>query len=238
MLYLSGVQPVVTSGGTLKMTKTISWKIFSETYAFLGNSLLAPMSQTASIGLSVDFWHEFPNFGDATVLRALSDCVQFAKDSSQCTSEGVNMVQKVSVEYTRLFIGPPSPAAPPWETMYHSGTNIGFGEATFQMRSLLREAGLEVKNVNNQYEDHMGIELLYLSELCRRRAELDADGKAHSVDDCESDGRIFVFIESHPLFWVDAFYSRVADAFPSGYYANLIALEAALLRCHTKMLVA
>ena len=39
------------------------------------------------------------------------------------------------------------------------------------MRERLRALGLELCNENNQYEDHVGIELLYLSELCRRASE-------------------------------------------------------------------
>ena len=214
-------------------TASIPWQTLSEAYAFLGNSLLAPMSQTASVGLDPDFWREFPDFDDDDVAKSLAGCVRYAKDASQRVAAGENMVQEVSVEYTHLFVGPPSPFAAPWETMYRSDTNIGFGEATVQMRALLRRAGLELKNENNQYEDHMGIELIYLSVLCRWRAEaLDAP----AADDIASDGAVFTFIETHPMAWVGAFGKRVVAECPGGYFDNVITLVEAILRLHARLL--
>lgn len=59
----------------------------------------------------------------------------------------------------------------PWESFYvQEGVTNGFGEPTFRMRERLRQAALEVSNENNQYADHIGIELLYCSELARRAA--------------------------------------------------------------------
>lgn len=177
------------------MTKElIPWQTLSEAYAFLGNSLLAPMSQTSAVGLDPAFWRAFPDFDDAGVFDAIAGCVRYAEDAVARAEEGGNIVQDASVEYTKLFIGPPSPSAAPWETMYRSDTNIGFGEATFQIKALLKAAGLEVKNENHQYEDHMGIELLYLSELCRRRAAQEAD----AADDAEADPGVGIDATGEP----------------------------------------
>lgn len=52
------------------------------------------------------------------------------------------------------------------------GATVGFDQATFEMRVLLRNAGLEVSIENNQYADHVGIELLYTSALCGTCAQL------------------------------------------------------------------
>lgn len=148
------------------MARDLPWKTFSEAYGFLGNSLLKPMTQTPTIGLDPTFWEAFPTFGDDAVAESVAACASFAQAAGEDDVEGV------AVEYTRLFVGPPSPAAPPWETLYRAeGATVGFGEATFQMRALLRDAGLELSNENHQYEDHMGIELLYLCEMCRRQAD-------------------------------------------------------------------
>ena len=52
------------------------------------------------------------------------------------------------------------------------GATVGFDQATFEMRVLLRNVGLEVSIENNQYADHVGIELLYTSALCGTCAQL------------------------------------------------------------------
>ena len=188
------------------------WQNLADAYAFVGNSLLKPMTQTATVGLDPEFWEAFPSFEDAKARAALAACKAYAV--AACAKDEQQALTDVAVEYTRLFVGPPSPVAPPWETMYCAGgTSVGFGEATFHMRQLLRERGLELSNENHQYEDHMGIELLLLSELCRAQ---DAPA-ARS------------FIAEHPLTWIDAFASKVSEFFPQGYYVALLAHAHALL---------
>ena len=188
------------------MAKEIPWKTLSEAYAFIGNSLLKPMTMTSTVGLDPAFWASF--------RRA---------------EAGEDEPQRVAVEYTKLFVGPPSPAAAPWETMYRGqDVTVGFGQATFEMRELLRAAGLEVRNENNQYEDHMGIELLYLSSQCAR---VDAGAEDAPAPDAVAD-----FIEAHPLSWAEAFRARIAETAAHGYFAPLVGLAQALLVWHVQAL--
>ena len=160
--------------------------------------------------------------------RQVEACACYAEGVAQRTEAGEDGPQRVSVEYTRLFVGPPSPAAPPWETMYRGkDVTVGFGQPTFEMRELLRAAGLEVRNANNQYEDHMGIELLYLSELCRREAM--GKGAAEVAD-------IAAFVERHPLSWIGPFLDRVSEAVPGGYFAGLLLVAQRVLEHHARLL--
>ncbi len=209
------------------MCKNIPWKTLSEAYAFVGNSLLKPMTMTSTIGLDPAFWEAFPAF-DGAVAQAVEVCACYAEEAGRRAEGGEDGQQRASVEYTRLFVGPPSPAAAPWETMYRGkDVTVGFGRATFEMRELLREAGLEVRNANNQYEDHMGIELLYLSELCRREAT--GESATESAD-------IAAFIEQHPLAWIEPFLDRVSEAAPSGYFAGLLLVAQRVLEHHARLL--
>lgn len=212
------------------METDISSKTLSEVYGFIGNSLLKPMSQTLSVGIDPEFWATFPNFGDADVSAAVAGCSRYA---TTVALQPVNeAVERVSVEFTRLFVGPPSPAAPPWETFYRSQeVSSGFGEATFEMRRLLREMGLELSNENRQYEDHIGIELLYLSELCCR-ATLGVDDASASIDMIQ----VASFIREHPLGWAHALRARVQETSPEGYFDNLLALACAALTFHVRVL--
>ena len=262
------------------------WEELAQAYAFIGNSLLKPMTQTDKVGLDPEFWQAFPDFGDAKVRAALRNLACFAKsalaeaenvaatkrtgssaNSDMDSREALNATGaidsgavgadtassvldeaalRVAVEYTHLFVGPPSPAAPPWETMNRcKEATVGFGEATFQMRALLREAGFALSNENRQYEDHLGIELLYLSELCRLHAK-DGEGaggaegseKAESAESAacaggaESAKDVRSFIDEHPLSWVSALHEKVREAAPGGYFDKLLALTDAVLAWH------
>lgn len=201
------------------------WVNYAEALAFCGNSLLAPMNQTETAGLLPGFWDEFPSFADADVAAALAKCKAYAKSAAVFADEGGNAVQRVSVEYTKLFVGPPRPAAAPWETMYcGENVTVGFGEPTFAMQRLLREAKLEVSNENNQYADHIGIELLYASVLCTRAAEGQDDGTR-----IQAAAQIAAYVQDRPLRWIDKLISAVDDCEPSGYISAILALAKALL---------
>ena len=205
-----------------------TWTNLSEALAFLGNSLLAPMNQTEMVGLDSAFWAGFPDFEDASVKEALAICAAYAQGAQAFADEGGNAVQRASVEYTKLFVGPPRPAAAPWETMYRSkGATVGFGEPTFAMQRLLREVGLEMSNENNQYADHIGIELLYASVLCERVAGAadasDGESQAKLAD------QLAEFAVDHPIGWIDALIDAVTNAEPNGYIARLLMLARALL---------
>lgn len=200
--------------------RTVPLDDLANALAFVGNSLLAPMTQTESVGLDPSFWKTFPDLGDADVCRALEGCTAWAEEARAGNAVGEGMVQQASVEYARLFVGPPSPAAPPWETMIRGeGATVGFGKPTFAMQSVLQEMGLQTSNANNQYADHMGIELLALSEMLRRvqTGALDAEKAA-------------AFTREHPAAWMEAFRAKVHEAAPGGYFDHLLAVAETLLR--------
>lgn len=202
------------------------WARRARRFAFLGNSLLAPMAADAAVGLDEAFWGGFAD-GEPespSVARALGRLEDYARAARAGGAPLADAVRRVNVEYARLFIGPPKPAAPPWETMYAQPGQvgeIGFGRATVAMQGLLAEAGLALAGESNQYADHLGIELLYLSELCRRRAAV-ADG-------ADAEARLRAFAREHPGVWAPAFRDQVAAAAPDGYFAPLAALVCGLL---------
>ena len=90
----------------------IDYLQYGDMLAFIGNSLLKPMTQTQSVGLDPLFWKSLPDFGEDSIGEAVSLCEGIAERiGREC---GERAVEVASVEYTRLFVGPPSPAAPPW----------------------------------------------------------------------------------------------------------------------------
>lgn len=197
-------------------------ELIAQAYAFLGNSLLKPLSQTSDVGLDPEFWEQFPDFGDAEVRRACQACAACVRRA--CDDRAEAALQHIDVEYARLFLGPPRPAVSPWETAYRSGDgSVGFGQATVEVRRALAELGLEVSNENNQYADHLGIELLCLSEACRRAAAGDETAARMAAP----------FLREHPASWAADFARRVSEEAPGGYYACLADVAVALLNWHS-----
>ncbi|WP_165253915.1 molecular chaperone TorD family protein [Adlercreutzia sp. ZJ304] len=195
-------------------------EVYADVLAFLGNSLLKPITQTPSVGLESSFWETFPNFDNEEVQKGIDKCLEFARKAGKRKEAGEDVVENTAVEYTKLFIGPPSPSAFPWETMYQGkDISVGFGEPTIKMQNILRDMGLEVSNSNNQYADHIGIELLALSEMCRR-----VNGGELSLEDMK------FFIDEHPRAWIGALRDKVSEVYPDGYYACILDLSDAVMR--------
>ncbi len=221
---------------------------YAQRFAFLGNSLLSPMSQTSAIGLEPDFWLQFPVLGDQYVRASCEKLAKWAKAYKGIpTKEGAESIEEsakdrknqedltiqqnlathqnletqrkvagVSVEFTHLFVGPPRPSAYPWETFYRGeGITNGFGHATLEMKQALQEIGLKLDNKNNQYEDHIGIELLYISELCSKGIDAVVAHKS--------------FIEAHPLSWIDKLQASIHAEIPGGYFDLVVGLTKELL---------
>lgn len=221
---------------------------YAQRFAFLGNSLLSPMSQTSAIGLEPDFWLQFPVLEDQHVRASCEKLAKWAKTYKGIpTKEGAESIEEsakdrknqedltiqqnlathqnletqrkvagVSVEFTHLFVGPPRPSAYPWETFYRGeGITNGFGHATLEMKQALQEIGLKLDNKNNQYEDHIGIELLYISELCSKGIDAVVAHKS--------------FIEAHPLSWIDKLQASIHAEIPGGYFDLVVGLTKELL---------
>lgn len=197
------------------------WALHARLYAFLGNSLLTPLRPDAAMGLDPAFWDAWACDGENERVRA--GIATLKEHAARCAGMPQEQaIQQVNVEYARLFVGPPKPAAPPWETLNRNPeATCGFGEATFAMRELLRQAGLQLRNENHQYEDHLGIELLYLSERCRVFAEREPSFKEETA--------VREFVRERPLAWIPAFHERIRQAAPHGYFDGLVELAWGLL---------
>lgn len=141
-----------------------------------------------------------------------------------------------SVEFTRLFIGSPRPAADLWETVNdpYNDKKVGYGRATVAMQQLLAAEGLELGGENNQFGDHMGIELLYLSALCGKTAAGFAEGD-EAVRPVAN--KAAWFIKAHPLFWMQRFRANVDAERPDGYYSALLEYVDGVLEDHYDTLV-
>lgn len=198
------------------MTTTQHWADLSDALVFLGNSLLAPINRDEPIGIEPTFWTLFPTFDDEAIAHAVEACSAYAASAQP---EDENATQHIGVEFAKLFVGPPKPAAAPWETTWRGNGSVGFGESAVRMRNLLASVHLGVFNENNQYPDHMGIELLYASVLCARIDE--GASEASELRD---------FLQEHPLTWITPFREAVSQAAPSGYYDCLLGLAESIIR--------
>lgn len=213
------------------------WSICCSFYGFASGQLLMPPSVDEEMPITMrHLWTTvFPHAWESSSINCvpreiestLAECgAVLARMEEEFGKAGA--LERLAVEYAALFVGPPSPAAPPWETFYRGeGATVGFGAPTFEMRELFRKAGLAVAGDNNQYEDHMGLELALLYKLCERIVRcLVGEGLEEGVEENElaTPQGVVAYLEAHPLSWIDGLIEKCAAAYPDGYYC-------ALLRC-------
>lgn len=191
------------------------WQLRANLYAYLGNSLLHVMSNKSHAGLDESFWREFPlEPANDKMAVALDNLAQIACELRQI--DGEQALCCVAVEYTQLFIGPGTPEVPLWESLYRPGASFLFGQPTFDMRALLRERGLALGEEVHQLEDHLGVELLYLSAV--------SEQFIHSIPSGDDVSQQILFIEQHPLAWIGQAQQKAAESMTVGYYAALLKL--------------
>ncbi len=258
------------AGETLRgqpMLDVGQWSAYQEMYAFVGNEVLTPMNRSGNeSGLDPLFWSMAPIPANDEGTRGLARLKAYAlaakANEGDERANAAGMLQ-ASVEFTHLFIGPPRPVADPWETMHgpRGDKHVGFGRATVAMRNLIAREGLVLSNENRQYEDHLGIELLYLSVLCEKAAReaermMCGESVARDADEvsvaCEAEGedlaekdihstltyawKVAWFVDEHPLRWIESLRDSVDADRPEGYYSALLEYVHGLLKDHATVL--
>ena len=127
-------------------------------------------------------FYTYPTNDERTWLQSLIEEdifseVPFAADKDE-TKAGLEFLQKwgkngladeafenMRADYTRLFIGPGKVLAPPWESVHSGDDRLIFQQRTLEVRAWYQRFGLEAERIHQEPDDHIGLELLFLSHL-------------------------------------------------------------------------
>ncbi len=130
-------------------------------------------------------------------------------------------------DYTRLFVGPGRPLAPPWESIYTDAERLHFAEDTLRVRAAYRQHGWQVTNLGREPDDHLGFELDFVRRLCATAIERADEGQWSDLSAILEDQR--AFLDGHLLRWVPAWAFDVSAHAQTGFYRGMAALLAAFL---------
>jgi putative dimethyl sulfoxide reductase chaperone len=110
-------------------------------------------------------------------------------------------------EFNRLFVGPDMLPAPLWESVYLGREHLLFEEETLKVRECYHEYGLSFVQENNEPDDHIVIELEFLSYLIQKTIETtDVNMQQKLVADQQS------FINDHLSKWALSFCEHLNKA--------------------------
>ncbi|MBT3359702.1 MAG: hypothetical protein HN403_08755 [Rhodospirillales bacterium] len=119
-------------------------------------------------------------------------------------------IEALTLDYTRLFLGPFGILAKPYGSVYLEAENVVMGETTMQAMALYREGGFEVADDFREVPDHVALELefLYLLTL-RLNAEPEIEALKHR------------FLGENLGKWVGEFADAMRNGAETGFYKQL-----------------
>jgi putative dimethyl sulfoxide reductase chaperone len=128
-------------------------------------------------------------------------------------------------DYTRLFIGPNSVLAPPWESVHLSVDQLLFQEQTLQVRAWYQRFGLEAPNLHAEPDDHVGLELSFAGQLAKLASEREDRAASEQLLGAQRD-----FLSQHVLKWVPAWCGQVESQARTEFYRGIALLTRGALR--------
>ncbi|WP_409972832.1 molecular chaperone [Bacillus sp. Bva_UNVM-123] len=128
-------------------------------------------------------------------------------------------------DYTRMFIGPFTLPAPPWESSYVRKDKLLFQGTTMNVRKYYEKYGMVVTDFNIEADDHIGLELDFifnLNELCIQEIESDSQMSVSHLKYLIKEQQ--VFLKEHLLKFSQDFSKAVVSEANTQFYQGLAKL--------------
>lgn len=137
-------------------------------------------------------------------------------------------LQALLVDYTRLFLGPPSPLAAPYGSMWLGGEGAVMQESTVALEGLYSEAGFEIDEALGELPDHVAVELEFLYLLTFKQSEARRAGEEVAI--AGWDQLHDLFLRGHLGAWIARFAAAVQANAQTAFYRELADLTARFVR--------
>jgi TorA maturation chaperone TorD len=165
---------------------------------------------------------------DSDMLEALA-ALGVTFDEEFIGGDEAEQVETLSVEYTRLFVGPGQHIAP-YESVFIKGYAEDearlWGSATEEVDKFYRESGLEITS-GNEIPDHISIELEAAAALAMARVEYLKRGD--EAEAAKLQGLEMRFAREHLVKWLPLFSRAVSGQARSSFYQGMAVLVAGLV---------
>lgn len=158
-------------------------------------------------------------------------CLKMQEDlNSYVLEDGSDDFENLHWDFTRLFIGPESPPAPAWESVYVSKDKLLFQQNTRAVKQFYQQHGFEMPGKEMEAADHIGYQLDFLWHLSHRAAQqLDNDGEI-TQQVCGSLETSHQFMHAHLLNFITPFCRNVHNHAQTEFYRSASALLEAFIR--------
>ncbi|NKE68563.1 molecular chaperone TorD family protein [Ramlibacter sp. RBP-2] len=140
-------------------------------------------------------------------------------------------LQELLVDYTRLFLGPPSPLAAPYGSVWLTGENAVMQESTVALQGLYGEAGFELDEDLAEMPDHVAVELEFLYLLTFKQNEAWRAGDEVAIGAWNQLHGLF--LRDHLGAWIGRFAAAVRDRAQTSFYRELADLTARFVQAES-----
>lgn len=140
---------------------------------------------------------------------------------------------KVNDDYARIFVGPAALPAPPWESVYRDRKRMLMTVTTLSVREYYRAYGYEAQQYLHVPDDHLALELDFLSALAQEALDARAAGNEDAAQQAFEAGTSF--LNAHLALWIDGFAADLREHDGSPFYcaaADALAAFVAADRTH------
>lgn len=214
-----------------------SWKsaLLGETLLFglLGKVIYQDLDRSLlETFIKDDVFSETP-FGEeqTEVQRGIELLSRWSNENAKGISDAEFDILKQ--DNMKLLIGLDVMPAPPWESVYFSDKRMLFQEQTLQVREWYARFGLQIEHINQEPDDHIGLELVFISHL--------ASGALQAIDE---DAKVFEyllraqrdFLAEHLLRWGPAWAKLVKQHADTDFYRGIAHLTHGALLAAAELL--
>lgn len=193
-------------------------------YAFLGSVFLnAPNSTQVRGILEQKLFYQFPLELDQNDFKeGLNQLSKWTATNEDSQLEDI--LSQLQKDYNKLFVGHADlyPLVPPWESIYLTEDKLTFGSSTLKVRDFFRKHGLEYERINNDPDDHFGLELEFMSKLIQM--EWAYLKKENLEDAIRLSKEQFRFLHEHVMKWAYGFTEQVLQHACTDYFKGLALL--------------
>ena len=169
----------------------------------------------------------FPqNTGNADIDAAYLELYKFLRRPAE------SVLDDLAVDFARAFLGAgdmEARAAYPFESVYTSPRGLLMQDARDHVLAIYKSEGLErvLKSINNEGEDHVSLELLFMREMAiRTGGELNAGNEEQAVSNLLTQRN---FLNDHLLNWVPKWVADVPKYTKMAFYPAFARLMEAFL---------
>ena len=137
------------------------------------------------------------------------------------SGNGIDILEELSVEYTRLFLGPGRHISP-YESVWREAGGAHWGKSTSEVKNFIETLGLNYTEEWTGLPDHIGVELELMEKLVEHEKKVRVEKDMKTVLLClEIQKR---FMDEHIFKWVPGFCEKVIEESREDFYRQIAML--------------